>query len=209
MDFGVFNSCFEGGFDHLPLLLLEDEGIDPEAGGLHRELRKIKKLFLENTVEDILTGIELLMREWNWRLHLLASITLMFLDDVYSKRISGRFWKTIYEGSWVSPQILVVLSKKDREFVRHGKEILESDSPVVQIQRTPPPKDVVDYYRFATERERQFSFEEEYKVRTALDYLIFGRIDETIRSIGGRKAKQWNEKLEKLIEKNTFTFEEV
>jgi hypothetical protein len=100
-------------------------------------------------------------------------------------------------------------TKKDREFVRHGNEILESDSPVVQIQRTPPPKDVVDYYRFATERERQFSFEEEYKVRTALDYLIFGRIDETIRSIGGRKAKQWNEKLEKLIEKNTFTFEEV
>ena len=206
MEFGVFNIFFEGSFDHLSLLLLENEGFDPEGGGLSRQINTMRKLFLENPVEQILEGIELLMREGNWRLHLLASLAYMFLDDAPGQRISERFWKTIHEGSWVSPQILVVLSKKDREFVSRGKKILESDTPVIQIQRTPIPKDIADYYRHATERERQYSFEEEYKVRTALEYLIFGRIDESVRSIGGSKARQWNEKLEKLIRKNTFSF---
>ena len=124
---------------------------------------------------------------------LILSLSLMLLSGV-------TFSQDEDKGSEASA------SKKDREFVSRGKKILESDTPVIQIQRTPIPKDIADYYRHATERERQYSFEEEYKVRTALEYLIFGRIDESVRSIGGSKARQWNEKLEKLIRKNTFSF---
>ena len=222
MDIGVFK-CFRRYFDPMALLLLEENDIperwslpqhvldiwnrtQPEKGwGISQHLEQIRKLFRENTIGTILSGIESLLQDRNWRLHLLAAVATMFLDEESSTKICDKLWQVIHEDSLVSPQLLVVLSKKDHRFLLRGKRILYSDLPIVKVQGIGIPENIYNEKKDLPDDLRKKELKEDYEVRSALKYLILGTVDQSSEGYGGRKAKEWNEKLEELVKKKAFS----
>ena len=202
MEFGLFNSFFEEAPHYLVFLLMQDEGLDPEGWGLPRSINKIRRLFRKNKLDDILLGIDLLLQDENWRPHLVAAMTVMFLDDTTCQKVAEKLWNRIYTGSWVSPQILVVLSKKDNKFANRGKKLLEGDFQITYTKQ-------LNIFESHSARGPAGKSAEEFKVRLALEFLLYDRINKNIGDYnGGTIAKDWKESLETMIKKGLLSFKD-
>jgi hypothetical protein len=78
-----------------------------------------------NHQEDVLA----LLRAPDWRLHLIAAVAVLLSpvrDALYPA-----LWDAVDSGSWVSPQLAVVLAICDPEFVDGAKQRILAGCPVV------------------------------------------------------------------------------
>jgi hypothetical protein len=111
---GCFNPLFEAGAYYLPLLQLSTDATSGIAIRLIANIVREQPSYREDVVA--------LLDSPNWRTHLIASIAILLSGD------SGHFvpslWATFDRGSWVAPQLAVVISICDLQFASHARQRL-------------------------------------------------------------------------------------
>ena len=115
---GPFEPLFRQAPDYLTLL-----GLGPEA---RPTLQFIIDVVRENP-RYRQTVLELLA-DPGWRLHLVAAMAVLFSRD--RTDLCPALWEAMDRGSWVAPQLGVVLSICDPHFVAHAKQRIVSGCPV-------------------------------------------------------------------------------
>jgi hypothetical protein len=117
-EFGVFAPVFESPHGYLALLNLS-------AGDSGDAVRLVRQCALADT--DRLAILELLT-DLNWRPTLVAAVAAAFLPP--DPRITNALWHRLDCGSWVVPQIAVVLSAVDPDFQNQARHRLEAHCPL-------------------------------------------------------------------------------
>ena len=106
---------------YLPLLNLPPEA----ASAIH---------FIADVVHrtsDYRPRVLALLNDPGWRLHLVGAIAVLLSDD--REEFSAALWSAVDQGSWVSPQLVVVLSRCDPQFVTNAKERILSGCPITPV----------------------------------------------------------------------------
>src|SRR5688572_15284893 len=117
-EFGVFAPVFESAHGYLALLNLSaEDSIDAV------------RLVRQCAVADVdRSAILELLRDLNWRPTLVATVAATFLPP--DSRIIDALWHRFDSGSWVVPQIAVVLSEVDPAFQAQARRRLETRCPL-------------------------------------------------------------------------------
>lgn len=191
MKFGIFDKFWDNQPNHLPLLNLGIDLSDTETFNLGKSLKLIEEIISKNEIEDIYNDTRKLLNELNWRLHLVALITILKLEKIEQEKFIDFLWKRLCLGSWVSPQLLVTLSKIDLNFKDKSHLILN--------------KIGLDEFRenYLNEQqltERKFNSKlADNKILNSLKFLSDEKISTEIDDDNGAKiALNWNEQLTKL-----------
>ena len=117
-EFGVFAPVFESPHGYLALLGLSDDDSTDAV-----------RLVRQCAAADIdCSAILGLLRELNWRPTLVAAVAAAFLP--LDTRITDALWHRLDSGSWVVPQIAVVLSTVDPDFQTQARLRLEAHCPL-------------------------------------------------------------------------------
>lgn len=90
-----------------------------------RLIAKIRDL---SATEDAAKFAAVLLRDVNWRPHLVGAVASYFLR---SAEVSDQLWRTVDAGSWVTPQLVVILSLSDSQFLERSLDRLEAGCPCV------------------------------------------------------------------------------
>lgn len=117
-DFGVFAPIFEAPHGYLVLLNLATE--DSVAS-----VNAIKVCCMK---PSSLSDVSLLLEESNWRPTLVACVAALFMS--HTPETTKQLWQRLDRGSWVTPQIAVVLSMTDPEFESQARRRLENHCPL-------------------------------------------------------------------------------
>jgi len=117
-DFGAFTPVFGSAHGYLALLNLSDDG-SPEAVRLVRQCAA-----LDTDRSSILA----LLSDLNWRPTLVAAVAAAFIP--LDTRIADALWHRFDSGSWVVPQIAVILASIDPEFRLQARRRLETHCPL-------------------------------------------------------------------------------
>lgn len=199
MKFGVFNSFWDGQPNHLPFLSLEIDQSETGAFSLGKSLDLISKIISENADEDIHKGINLMLADSNWRIHLVSFMVILKLNQKDQIKFIHPLWKMLCLGTWVSPQLVVILSKLDSNFKQKSKRILDNKN-LTNIQ--------LEYLEDEDLKNVQFGFElAESKILSSLNYLVEGSLLKVIEDDNGAKiAENWNKQLIKLHNLNLITY---
>jgi len=72
-----------------------------------------------------------LRRDPGWRLHLVAAIAVLLSRDPIDLTLP--LWEAMDHGSWVAPQLGVVLSICDPGFISHAKQRIAMGCPVAPV----------------------------------------------------------------------------
>jgi hypothetical protein len=122
---GALSRLFDG-IDYLTLL-----NLPPAASSA--------VLFIANVIgqnpnhrESVLA----LLHDPNWRLHLIAAVAVLLSPD--RTVLCPALWEALDSGSWVAPQLAVVLSICDQQFVRGAKQRILAGCPVAPVRVTSP-----------------------------------------------------------------------
>ncbi len=116
---GIFNEFWDGVHPHhLPFLHPHD------SPNLTISLQRLNAILEKNSESSILEGTRHLLADHNWRTHLVACFVLLRLSPQTRSALFDSFWERLTLGSWVSPQISVVLSLMDRDFKMKGEKVL-------------------------------------------------------------------------------------
>jgi hypothetical protein len=117
-DFGAFTPVFETAHGYLALLNLS---ADDSADAV--------RLVRQCAANDI-GGVSVLalLADLNWRPTLVAAVAAAFLPP--DPRITDALWHRFDTGSWVVPQMAVVLAAIDSDFELHARQRLESHCPL-------------------------------------------------------------------------------
>ena len=117
-DFGAFTPVFETAHGYLALLNLS---ADDSADAV--------RLVRQCAATDVgRTSVLTLLADLNWRPTLVAAVAAAFLPS--DTRIIDALWHRIDAGSWVVPQIAVVLAAIDTDFELHARQRLEAHCPL-------------------------------------------------------------------------------
>lgn len=117
-DFGAFAPVFETAHGYLALLNLSaDDSL--EAVRLVRQCA---------TTDVDRVSILALLDDLNWRPALVAAVAAAFIPP--DRRITDALWHRIDTGSWVVPQIAVILAAIDSHFEAHARHRLEAHCPL-------------------------------------------------------------------------------
>ncbi|MBE2287874.1 MAG: hypothetical protein IAE77_30730 [Prosthecobacter sp.] len=117
-DFGVFSPILDSPHGYLVLLNLATE--DSVAS-----VNAIKACCMK---PSSLSDASLLLEESNWRPTLVACVASLFMG--HTPEITKRLWHRLDRGSWVTPQLAVVLSMTDPEFEHQARRRLENHCPL-------------------------------------------------------------------------------
>ncbi len=117
-EFGVFAPVFESPHGYLALLHLSAED-STEA------VRLVRQCAVADIDRSAILG---LLGDVNWRPTLVAAVAAAFLPP--DSRITDALWHRFDSGSWVVPQVAVVLSVVDPEFQTHARRRLEAHCPL-------------------------------------------------------------------------------
>ena len=196
-EFGVFKEFWNGQPHHLPFLnLYEPEG-GSEEWNLQTSLNRLDELISSNKAEFLIEGVELLLKSEDWRPHLVAALASLKMKPVDRKLPIERLWERLGKGSWVSPQLLVILSIIDVEFKQKVDEILERGFKVTFSTMLPVEHHVT--------RGPAGSTVAEMKIIAAMHYLRNGtNVDSADSDGGGSIASCWKEHLMQLIAAGRF-----
>ncbi len=191
LKFGIFDKFWDNQPNHLPLLNLRVDLSETETFNLGKSLKLIDEIISENQIDDIYNDTRKMLTELNWRLHLVAFITILKLDKSEQQKYIGFLWKRLCLGTWVSPQLLVTLSKIDFNFKEKAELILKEVG--LNKFRT-------NYLSEKELAERNFNYElTDNKILNSLRYLKNEKILTDIDDDNGAKiAQNWNEQLTKL-----------
>ncbi|AUC16530.1 hypothetical protein BTO06_15840 [Tenacibaculum sp. SZ-18] len=191
MKFGIFDKFWDNQPNHLPLLNLKIDLSDTETFNLGKSLKLIDGIISENEIHDIYNDTRKLLTELNWRLHLVALITILKLEKSEQQKFIGFLWKRLCLGTWVSPQLLVTLSKIDFNFKEKAQLILK------EIGLNEFRGNYLSKQELA---ERKFNYAlTNNKILNSLRYLKDGNFLTEIDDDNGAKiALNWNEQLSEL-----------
>ncbi len=192
MELGVFKSLWDGQAHYLPFLNLQGSEKDSKECNLNISINRLNKIFETNPEQSIIDGIKSLLEVDGWRTHLVASIAVLKLQPSKRLELVDLFWKRLFQGTMVSPQILVVLLIIDKSFKVKGQEVLNglADSKFVSFYDSlghPPDPDL--------------------RVKGAIEYLVKSIIIPNDIREGGRLAQNWKDRLFELIEKGEIKIE--
>jgi len=195
--FGVFNDFWNGYPNHLPFLNLDDVPNPPEEWNLTKSIDRLDDIISENANAAIVAGIRLLLNNENWRPHLVAALATLKIDKNLQTEIKTDLWNRLKSGSWVSPQILVILSIIDAEFKLKAKEIVEKGFTITYSE--------MKKHEHHSARGPAGIGVDTNKVIASTKYLLNGVVtDAKENDNGGSLAKNWKENLLRLIANNTF-----
>ena len=117
-EFGVFAPVFESPHGYLALLHLSAEDSTDAV-------RLVRQCAVADIDRSSILG---LLRDLNWRPTLVAAVAAAFLPS--DSRITYALWHRLDSGSWVVPQIAVVLSAVDPDFQTQARRRLEAHCPI-------------------------------------------------------------------------------
>jgi hypothetical protein len=201
MELGIFNSFWDGQPNHLPFLNLLDWGEENKDWNLGLSIKKLSKILETNPENTIAEGITQLLRNEDWRSHLIASVSLLVIKPSKRNNLVGIYWERLSKGSWVSPQILVALSIADEDFKIKGEKILANGLKIDHSKLTSIEHHILRGGTGATVSER--------KIIAATDYLLNGVVNDTNDSdSGGSISRDWKERLLKLIDTGKLSVDE-
>jgi hypothetical protein len=126
LDFGIFKGFWNGHPNHLPLMGLNNDNNQPAEWNLNKSLERLDLICDENDQELIIEGIHKLLKNEDWRPHLVAIMASFKLSPEEQQKLIPNLWIRLEKGSWISPQILSVLSIIDTQFELKAKEILNN-----------------------------------------------------------------------------------
>lgn len=199
MEFRIFNSFWDGQPNHLPLLTLRESKDEPLEWNLKTSISKLNSILNSNSDEKINDGIRQLLKSEDWRLHLVASISVLAVAPQKRSEFVDLIWVRLSHGSWISPQLLVVLSIIDKDFNSRAIKVLNEGFTVNYIKLSPMEHHVSrggSNARAASE-----------KVIDAIDYILKKDINESVGSEGGAIAKNWTEQLTRLADEGKIRIE--
>jgi hypothetical protein len=193
MEFGVFNSFWDGHPNHLPFLNLRESKDDPKEWNLQTSIAKLYSILKSHSDGNINEGIRQLIKSDDWRPHIVASISILSFDSQRRNEFIDLLWERLSRGSWTSPQILVVLSIIDKDFISKASKIVSEGFAVNYSQLTPIEHHVS---RGGT------SIKEASAKVVAVIYFLLNKImtDSVDSEQGASIAKNWTESLTKLID---------
>ncbi|QNR23920.1 hypothetical protein [Croceimicrobium hydrocarbonivorans] len=169
----------------------------PEEWNLTKSIERLDHIVSESSGSQIANGIRLLLKNEDWRPHLVAALAILKIDKDLQFELKSNLWSRLKSGSWVSPQILVILSLIDSEFNLKAKEICENG---FEISYSEMP---MHEHHFA--RGPAGLRVDNKKVVASVEYLLNGVIiDSRENDNGGSLAKGWKENLFKLIDNKRF-----
>ncbi|PTX64107.1 hypothetical protein C8N46_101717 [Kordia periserrulae] len=198
LNFGVFNDFWDKNPNHLPFLSLHYLPNISEGWGLYQSIEKLDVIIEENDLSGIIEGIKLLLKSENWRPHLVASLAILKIKKDEQIKLKSLLWERIRKGSWVSPQILVILSIIDIDFKKIAKEIYENGFQIVYSKMSS-----VEHH---SARGPAGLHVDNQKVIASVEYLLHGTINDSFENdCGGSITKSWKKNLMDLIENNKFT----
>lgn len=117
-EFGVFAPVFKSPHGYLALLgLTSNDSIDA--------VRLVRHCALNDSDRTSTVG---LLADLNWRPTLVAAVAATFLPP--DNRITNALWHRFDTGSWVVPQIAVILSAIDPDFQNQARKRLEAHCPL-------------------------------------------------------------------------------
>lgn len=190
---GIFNEFWDGVHPHhLPFLHPHD------SRDLTVSLQRLNAIIEKNSESSVVEGTRHLLADHNWRTHLVACFVLLRLSPQTRSALLDSFWERLTLGSWVSPQISVVLSLVDRDFKMKGEKILRdgltANDPSLSTLGSQAPQG-----------RRSPS---EGKALAAVQVLINEVIIDTSDSdAGGLHAQHWKQRVLKLIETKIISCE--
>lgn len=120
---------------HLPLL------------GPHGCERSVAILRAASAADGTADVILTMLADRDWRPNLVAATTVLFYPR--DGRFAGPLWRSFDSGSWVSPQLAVVLSMHDPDFVARAIERVQRGCPMTgdrwgdAVVGRPAPKGLV------------------------------------------------------------------
>lgn len=118
IDFGVFAPVFASAQGYLALLNLSG---DDSVGAV----RLVGQCAASDTDRS---SILALLSDLNWRPTLVAAVAAAFLP--LDSRIIDALWHRLDTGSWVVPQIAVILASIDPDFQLQARQRLEAHCPL-------------------------------------------------------------------------------
>jgi len=136
--FGIFSDFWDGFPYHLPLLNLHIDKNEINQGKLNKGLERLDLICFNKNQDLVINGIQELLSSENWRPHLVAILASFKLSVNKQKELIPDFWNRLERDSWISPQILSVLSMIDHEFESIGLEILKNGFQVTQSPMSGP-----------------------------------------------------------------------
>lgn len=198
MDLGIFTVFWDGKPNHLPFLsLVELPGDESQSFNLKLSISKLETIIGVNSEETIKQSINLLLKQEDWRLHLVALMSLLLLEELKRESLIVLFWERLSRGSWVSPQLLVALSMSDVNFKTKADKILIEGFVINYSQLS-----AIDHH---VSRGGVSITTSEEKVITVIDYLLNGVINDNANNdYGGSIAQNWKQRLDELIEEGRF-----
>jgi|8_EtaG_2_1085327.scaffolds.fasta_scaffold14715_3 hypothetical protein len=126
LDFGIFKDFWDGHPNHLPLMGLHNNNNEPAEWNLNKSLERLDFICDGNTQELIIEGIHKLLNNEDWRPQLVAILASFKLTQTEQIKLIPELWNRLEKGSWISPQILSVLSIIDSEFELKATGILNN-----------------------------------------------------------------------------------
>jgi hypothetical protein len=117
-EFGVFAPAFEPPHGYLALLHLSAEDSSDAV-------RLVRQCAVADIDRSAILG---LLGDLNWRPTLVAAVAAALLPP--DPRITNALWHRLDSGSWVVPQIAVVLSGVDPDFQTQARRRLEAHCPL-------------------------------------------------------------------------------
>ncbi len=198
MDYGIFTSFWDGRPNHLSFLNLQQySGKNDEDVRLSKSIPKeeqfdlaistslLKAIIIRSDIEYLKSGVDLLLNDDDWRPHLVALFAICFIDKVYNTNLVSRLWDRLGFGSWVSPQICVVLSYLDDNFDANAKNVINSGANITYKNILLPQEE----HTLRSPAGKNF---EQKKYLQALRYLVEGIIKEDDDTYnGGKIAQSW------------------
>lgn len=107
--FGPFARVFDRGELRVPGHLVLMNTTKPEETAV--VVRRIEGVLQAGGYEG---GLRALLSDVNWRPHLVGAVAMVLMDDPLPF-VAG-LWQAVRHGSWMSPQLLLVLSAVDPDF---------------------------------------------------------------------------------------------
>lgn len=131
---GIFNDFWDGKHPHhLPLLNLRDSS-EVKEWNLRISLSRLDKLFSINPREKVISDMELLIDQVDWRPHLIFCFALLKLSETENQKLINQLWtKLKVSRSWVYPQLLVTVSIVDKNFTKNAKELFELKGSIIDF----------------------------------------------------------------------------
>lgn len=117
-DFGAFAPVFESAHGYLALLNLSSDD----------SLEAVRLVHRCAAIDPDRTSILALLSDLNWRPTLVAAVSAAFMP--LDTRILDALWHRFDAGSWVVPQIAVILATIDPAFQIQARQRLEAHCPL-------------------------------------------------------------------------------